>query len=78
MAHGDTAVSLGKKENGIQAVTELSQDTYKVKQEVPAHDIVLDQMGGDVCESVGSKGHQKIRSCYCQGATCGRKKAKRL
>lgn len=43
--------------------------TYKVKQEVPADGIVLDQMGCDVCRIVGGKGHQEIRSCYCQGAT---------
>ena len=38
--------------------------------EVPADDIVLDQMRCDVCGRVGGEGHQEVRSCYCQGATC--------
>lgn len=49
--------------------------TYKVKQEVPADGIILDQMGCDVCGRVWGKGHQKIGSCYCQGATYGGKTA---
>lgn len=54
---------------------EFESVTYKVKQEVPADCIILDQMGCDVCGSVGGKGHQEIRSCYCQGATYDRKRA---
>lgn len=44
--------------------------TYKVKQEVPADSIILDQMGCDVGGCVGGKGHQEVCSRYCQGATC--------
>lgn len=44
--------------------------TYKVKQEVPADGIILDQMGCDVGGRVGGKGHQEVCSRYCQGATC--------
>lgn len=42
---------------------------------MPADCIILDQMGCDVCGSVRGKGHQEIRSCYCQGATYDRKRA---
>lgn len=52
-------------------VDRLRKDTYNVDQEVPADNIILDQMGCDVCGCVRCKGHQEVRPCYCQGATCG-------
>lgn len=42
---------------------------------MPADGVVLDQVGCDVCGSVGGKGHKDIRSCYCQSSTYERKRA---
>lgn len=52
--------------------------THKVKQEVPADGVILDQMGCDVSGCVGGKGHQEVRSCYRQCSTCNTDSGERI